>query len=68
MKMIDANIAPRYLLDDTYNPVILKSALELYRNRNIDIVDAILCSYYRLEHLEIFIFDKKLMKCLQSTE
>ena len=53
---------------DTNNPAILKSALELYRNRNIDIVDAILCSYSRLDHVEIFTFDNKLIKCLKSTK
>ncbi len=47
--------------DDT-----LVHAMELYFEKNIDIVDAILCAYSKINSFEIKTFDKKLQKCLNQ--
>ena len=42
---------------------ILKEALSILRERNIDFVDAMLCARARIFGDEIFSFDKKVIQC-----
>jgi predicted nucleic-acid-binding protein len=49
-------------------PTVLKKALEIYCTKNLDIVDAILCAYNKLEGAEVFTFDDKLQRCFKSPE
>ena len=43
---------------------IINEALNIYKNRNLDFVDCILCSYSKQD--EIITFVKKLNKCIKS--
>jgi len=47
----------------TSNKAIVQKALELYRDKNLDFVDCLLCSYSEID--EILTFDKKLNNCLK---
>ena len=64
MKLCD--LLDNYLIA-VEKPDILKQALSIYCTKNIDIVDALLCAYHRVEQRKIFTFDNKLQKCLDST-
>ena len=46
------------------NYSIINEALNIYKNKNLDFVDCILCSYSKQD--EIITFDKKLNKCIKS--
>lgn len=48
------------------NKNIIKKALELFKTRNIDFVDCLLCAYSIQD--EIITFDKKLHKCIESSK
>lgn len=43
-------------------------ALELYRDENIDFVDAILCSYAQVQGDKVLTFDKKMLKLLKKQQ
>lgn len=45
-------------------PLVIKSALDYYADRNIDFVDGILVSYARLLGEDVLSFDKKLNKLI----
>ena len=59
MKIVDANIILRYLLDDHEEL--------LFTEETIDFVDAILIARNRINKDTIFSFDKKLNKLLTPT-
>lgn len=46
------------------NKKVLLNALELYQSNKIDIVDCILASYCILDDINIYSFDKKLIKLI----
>ncbi len=43
-----------------------QKALEIYRDKNIDFGDAILCAYNHVENHQVFTFDDKLRKLLKQ--
>lgn len=47
-------------------PRVLRKALDVYAQKNFDIVDAYLCAYRALEDVEVLTFDEKLQKCLKT--
>lgn len=47
-------------------PRVLRKALDVYAQKNLDIVDAYLCAYRALEDVEVLTFDEKLQKCLKT--
>jgi len=48
------------------NKKIVLKALEFYSSYKLDYADSLLCAYKAIEHHEIFTFDKKLLKVLDS--
>ena len=48
----------------TENKDVVINALKLYKERNLDFVDCLICSYRN--NFEIFTFDKKLRKCIKE--
>ncbi len=46
------------------NKTVVKKALELYKDKNLDFVDCLLCSYSEID--KVLTFDKKLQKCIDS--
>ena len=46
------------------NLTLIQGALKFYQAKNIDFVDALLCSYHKVSGDEIFTFDKKLNKLM----
>ncbi len=46
------------------NKTIVQKALELYKNRNLDFVDCLLCAYSEID--KILTFDKKLNNCIEA--
>lgn len=48
----------------TDNEPIIKNALGLFKNQNLDFVDCLLCSYSQMD--EVKTFDKKLNRCIQN--
>ncbi len=48
------------------NKAIVQKALELYKDKNLDFVDCLLCAYSKID--EILTFDKKLNKCIEVKE
>jgi len=51
----------------TDNTPVLAEALQIYAERGLDFVDAILCAYHRIDGHEIETFDKKLKKSLVNS-
>ena len=49
----------------TENKLVTFEALEIYADKNIDFVDAMLCAKKKLEGFEIFSFDKDIERCLK---
>ena len=49
---------------NTNNMDVIKNALNIYSNKNLDFVDTLLISYNNVDKHEIFSFDKKLNKLL----
>jgi len=47
----------------SYNRELFINALEIYRNRNIDIVDCLICAYSKINDIRILSFDKDLKRC-----
>jgi len=45
---------------------VLKKALTIFNEKNIDFVDSILCAYNKTYQHEIFTFDKKMLKIINS--
>lgn len=45
------------------NKVLMHEALEIFRSKNIDFADAMLCAKKNLEGYEVMSFDKDLKKC-----
>lgn len=45
------------------NQYIMREALKVYANKNIDFADAILCAKKNLEGYEVMSFDKDLKRC-----
>ena len=43
---------------------VVNLSLELFESKNIDFVDALLCSYNKILKYEVASFDKKLNKCM----
>jgi len=43
---------------------LILEALNIYKKRNLDFIDCMLCACKKLRDAEIFTFDKKLLKCL----
>ncbi len=43
-------------------------AFEIFEVKNIDFVDALLCSYSKILRYEVVSFDKKLNKCMDITK
>lgn len=48
----------------TSNKAIIQKALKIYKDKNLDFVDCLLCSYSEID--EILTFDKKLNKCIKE--
>ncbi|WP_297443037.1 PIN domain-containing protein [Sulfurimonas sp.] len=48
----------------TSNYKIIKKSLEIFKIKNIDFVDCILCAYSHID--EIITFDKKLNRCIEN--
>ena len=48
------------------NRYVIEKALFLYRTKNLDFVDCLLCAYASLD--EIATFDKKLQRCVRTIE
>ena len=46
------------------NHEVVKKSFEIFKNRNLDFVDCLLCAYSNND--EIITFDKKLNKCISS--
>jgi predicted nucleic-acid-binding protein len=46
------------------NKEVVKSAVSIFANKNIDFIDALLCSYNWITGKKVFTFDKKLQKLL----
>lgn len=42
------------------------TALEYFREKNIDFVDCLLCSYSKISNYDVISFDKKLGSCLKN--
>ncbi len=51
---------------DLYKKAVLIKALDIYKSKNLDFVDCILCAYKKVENIEIKTFDKELLKCTKS--
>lgn len=51
---------------DLYKKAVIFKALEIYKSKNLDFVDCILCAHKKVENIEIKTFDKKLLKCLEK--
>jgi predicted nucleic-acid-binding protein len=50
----------------TNSEPVLKDALCLYADKGLDFVDALLCSYNRIEGVQIETFDRKLIKTISE--
>ena len=50
----------------TNSEPVLKDALRLYADKGLDLVDALLCSYNRIEGVQIETFDRKLIKIISE--
>ena len=48
------------------NMKVVKLTFELYKTKNLDFVDCLLCAYSNLD--EIVTFDKKLNKCISNNQ
>ena len=48
------------------NKKILKESLEIYKVKNLDFVDCLLCAYSKKD--EMLTFDKKLNKCIKNAK
>ena len=48
------------------NYEIINKALKIFKTKNLDFVDCLLCSYSNQD--EIITFDKKLNKCISNTQ
>jgi len=46
------------------NYEIIKKALNIFKNKNLDFVDCLLCAYSNKD--EIVTFDKRLNKCIEN--
>ena len=47
------------------NSKVVRKSLEIYKTKNLDFVDCLLCAYSNQD--EIMTFDKKLNKCISSS-
>ena len=45
---------------------LIREALNLYKNENVDFVEALLCSYNKLFGDDVYSFDKKLNKLISN--
>ena len=45
---------------------VIRLSLEIFETKNIDFVDALLCSYSKILKYEVVSFDKKLTMCMDS--
>lgn len=80
MKIADANIILRYLLNDhdelsnkstniiVNNIEVLEEAFYLFGQRRLDFVDTILYGYNRVKGYEIYTFDKKLNNVIKNNK
>ena len=50
----------------TLDDIITIDALNIFKEKNIDFVDSILCAYSKND--EIKTFDKKLLKCIETSK
>ena len=48
------------------NYSVINKALNIFKNKNLDFVDCILCAYAKQD--EIITFDKKLNKCIEDNK
>ena len=48
------------------NKLLILKALDIFKKRNLDFVDCMLCACKELNSVEVFTFDKKLLKCLEK--
>ena len=48
------------------NKSLIIEALNILKKNNLDFVDCLLCACKNLKNVEIFTFDKKLLKCLKK--
>ena len=46
------------------NSKVIKQALEIFKSKNLDFVDCLLCAYSNQD--EVVTFDKKLQKCIST--
>ena len=46
------------------NKKIIKEAFEIFKTKNLDFVDCLLCAYSKKD--EIITFDKKLNRCIRD--
>lgn len=53
-------------IDTVDNFSLIREALNLYKNENVDFVDALLCSHHNLSGDEVISFDKRINKILES--
>jgi predicted nucleic-acid-binding protein len=48
------------------NKPLIMEALNIFKKRNLDFVDCLLCACKELKSVEVFTFDKKLLTCLEK--
>ena len=48
------------------NKSLIIEALNILKKSNLDFVDCLLCACKNLKNVEVFTFDKKLLKCLEK--
>lgn len=48
------------------NKTLILGALNILKKRDLDFVDCMLCACKKLNDVDVFTFDKKLLKCLEK--
>jgi predicted nucleic-acid-binding protein len=60
-KMVELFEQKRFYFE---NKTLIIDSLDIFKKRDLDFVDCMLCACKKLKNAEIFTFDKKLLKCL----
>ncbi len=60
-KMVELFEQKRFYFE---NKTLIMDSLDIFKKRDLDFVDCMLCACKKLKNAEIFTFDKKLLKCL----
>jgi predicted nucleic-acid-binding protein len=62
-KLVELFEQKRFCLE---NKTFVLEALNILKKKNLDFVDCMLCACKKLKNVEVFTFDKKLLKCLEK--